>query len=255
MERKSIETVRSANAPLEQVAELEALAEVAEHLRQRGLLGDALQVIRRIPLQSERAWQMTLLAREAQKRGEAGRGREIAEEASELINRVRGRPAEVLAAQALLGRFYKDFGEGERSEALVRRVAASLSGAPATPPYREPFLQLLLYRIEAGEVGTLQEIVQLSDSRDFRAQLLVDLAQREELADDERLQAGILRQAAGEDPRDLSRETQLRLVDALLERELLNEALRLLEDIGDRYVRAAGYIKVLRLFPDQSGPI
>ncbi len=255
LETKSIEAVGTATEPIEQVPELEALGELADHLRRRGLIGEAREVIRKIPLEAERAWEMALLAREAQSRGEAARGREIAEEASGLINRVRGRPAEVLAAQGLLARFYRDLGEIERSEPLVRRVASSLTGAPATPPYREPFLQLLLYRIEAGEVGTLQEIVQISDSADFRAQLLIELVHRGELAEDERLQAGVLRQAAGEDPRELSRQTQLRLVDGLLARELLNETLRLLDDTGDPYVMAAGYIEILRLFPDYSGPI
>ncbi|MFW6339104.1 MAG: hypothetical protein ACOC25_09250, partial [Alkalispirochaetaceae bacterium] len=97
--------------------------------------------------------------------------------------------------------------------------------------------------------------VRISDSADFRARLLIELAQREELVNDERLQAGIQRQAAGEDPRELSRQTQLDLVAGLLSNELLNEALRLLEETGDPYVRAAGYIEILRRFPDYSGPI
>ncbi|MFP4535233.1 MAG: hypothetical protein ACLFNP_05890 [Spirochaetaceae bacterium] len=252
---KGVQVVDSATEPVEQVDELEALGELAGHLRERGLLGEAQNVIRRIPVESERAWEMARLAREAQARGETGRGREIAEEAVELINRVRGRPAEVLAAQGLLARFYRDLGSTERSDPLVRRVASTLADAPATPSYQEPFIQLLLYRIEAGEVGTLREIVRISDSADFRARLLIELAQREELVNDERLQAGIQRQAAGEDPRELSRQTQLDLVAGLLSNELLNEALRLLEETGDPYVRAAGYIEILRRFPDYSGPI
>lgn len=254
-EGKGVQTVLQTAEPLEEVSELQAIGEVAGHLRRRGLIGEALQVVRRIPLDSQRALETARLAREAQRRGESARSREIAEEARTLLGRVEGRPAEVLTAQALLARFYRDNGELEQAERLLRRVFVSLRDAPATPAFREPFLQLLIYRIDAGEVGTLGEVVALSDSADFRSRLLLSLADREELTGDDRLQAGVLRQAAGEDPRELSRETQLSLVDAFLRRDLLNEALRLLDETGDPYVRAAGYIEVLRLVPDYSGPI
>jgi hypothetical protein len=254
-EEKGVETVLRTAEPLEEVSELQAIGEVVGHLRRRGLIGEALQVARRIPLESRRALETARLAREAQSRGESGRARDIAEEAQSLIGRVQGRPAEVLTAQALLARLYRDYAELERAERLLGRVIASLRDAPATPTYREPFLQVLLYRIDAEEVGTLGEIVALSDSADFRAMLLVTLAEGEELQEDDRLQAGVLRQAAGEDPRELSRETQLALIEGFLRRELLNEALRLLEESGDPYVRAAGYIEVLRLFPNYPGPI
>ncbi|MFP4330009.1 MAG: hypothetical protein ACLFP6_04755 [Spirochaetaceae bacterium] len=254
-EQKSVTLVLQSQEPVTEVGELEALSTLLAYLRERGLLGDALRIAERIPLDSQRALEEARIAWEAFERGEEERSVEIMESALELTEGPEATSAEFLAARGMLARLLVRLGREERAREVARDLAGELRDAPANEAYRLAFVELLLYRIAAGEVGRLAEVVELSESADFRALLLVETARRGELAGEQRLQAGLLRQAAGEQPQGLSRETELRLVEELLERGLVNEARRVSEASPDPFVRAQGVITLLRLAPDYSGPI
>ena len=249
-EEKALDIIEGAAAPILDVPVLEALEEIAAYFRWRVMYEEAEQVISRIPITARRAREYARLARRAANLGNEGRAADYGDEALEILDSLQAGSAEAATARAILAGVYRTLENSRQARLLFQDILFDLEGAPATTGYQEPFVEAMVYLVQGEEVGRLGEIVALSESSDFRAQVLVSLADRPELSRDERLQAGVLRQAAGEETRELSRETQLRLIRGFTSRGLRNEARRIIEESTDRYVQAAGYIEIIEAFPE-----